>query len=97
MADLPAGSSITLSAGRNTGKTARVTALTQAALDSVRAEAYSQGWREGCGDTLTELERAHAFTTAGARRTVTRIRKRLELDREPSDTIKPPTTEAPHA
>lgn len=72
-------------------------AQTQAAIDSIRAEAYSQGWRDGCADTLTELERARAFTTMQARRTLWRIRQRLALDRDGSDTIPTPTTEAPHA
>lgn len=66
-------------------------------LDAIRAEAYSQGWREGCADTIRELERAHAFTTAQARRTVERVKRRLDADRDASDTGEPTPTEATHA
>ncbi len=65
---------------------------TQAAIDSVRGEAYTQGWLNGVADVLAELERAHAFTTVGAKRTVRRIRSRLEFDRDASDIVQPPAT-----
>lgn len=75
MAELPEGTSITISTGRNAGKRAT---LTQAAIDSVRAEAYAGGHRDGQLEILTELERARAFTTMQARRTLWRIRQRLD-------------------
>lgn len=46
------------------------------------AEAYSSGWRAGCGDTLRELERLGCFTTTQAKRTVARLRDRLSVEEE---------------
>lgn len=47
--------------------------------------AYSRGWRAAVVDLLDELERSHCFTTARARRTVSRIRARIETEEGETD------------
>lgn len=86
---------------RGAGKTAEQARVVQASIDSACAEAYSRGWLNGVTDILEELARAKAVTSTGGKRTVARIRKRLELaDERPawlSDTVPTPPTEAPDA
>lgn len=55
-------------------------AHTQAELDRRTAAAHSRGWVQGATDVLDELDRARCFTTNRAKRTATRIRRRLEAE-----------------
>lgn len=73
-----------LAIARGAGKTI---ALTQAAIDTARAEAYDHGWIAGCADVMRELERRGCFTTTRARREVERLRSRLG---NPTDMVESP-------